>query len=428
MRRTRRIAPSPGDLAAPRYSSGTPVAPAARQIQYWSNNTNGEDKFGSDAPLIRLLIADTGQDGQDWQDTVAQLVERADPESGEHLVAVAGLGLSTEATQKTVNALAEQGISMVASVITATGLTAHGLVRVAPTNSDEAAAMIEYLKRTPEWLAASATVPYTAYLIQDRATDNIFVQDLGAQYRQAFPNDGVHMLLDAQGDFNSQREAAGNALAGQIATICSIRPKVIFFAGRSAGLRTLLDALSARYCTDARITVVSGDGVTNLNDPTDTGSLWVDGSANLDVFYTALASPQIWQDYPAAVSRDTAARFGQCPNCFAALFSGSLNDGDVIMSHDAVLTAITAAREAASQQSPRPTADALINGLFQITATNPVPGASGWIYFQRAAGIPDGVPYNKAMPIMRLHPDGTADLVALSSRSGTPPAGPEVPQ
>ena len=394
--------------------------------QYWSNHPNGDDKFGDNAPLIRILIADTGHEGQEWRDTVAQLGEMAKPGNNERLVAVAGLGLSTDATQQAVNALANKGISMVGSVITATGLAATGLFRVAPTNSDEAAAMINYLEDTQEWKSASATDPYKAYLVQDRAGDDIYVQDLGNQYRRVFPNDGAHILPQAQGDYNSQKEGAGNAIAAQIATICSFRPKVVFFAGRSDGLRTFLRALSARYCSDTRITVVTGDGANNLNDPADTASLWVDG-ANLNVFYTALASPETWQNHPTAVSRDTVHRFGQCANCFSALFSEPFGEGDAIMSHDAVLTAITAAKNVASQQNPQPTADAIINGLYQINATNPVPGASGWIYFQREGGIPDGVPYNKAVPIMQLHSNGTASQEDLSSRSGTPPAGPELP-
>lgn len=78
--------------------------------------------------------------------------------------------------------------------------------------------------------------------------------------------------------------------------------------------------------------------------------------------------------------------------------------------------------------SAQPTANALVNGLYQINATNPVGGASGGIYFQREPDIPDGAPFNKAIPIMQLHPDGTSAEVGLSSRSGRPPAGPESPR
>jgi hypothetical protein len=397
--------------------------------QYWSNHPNGDDKFGDNAPLIRILIADTGREGNEWRDTVTQLGKMAKPENDERLVAVTGLGLSTDTTQQAVNALANEGVAMVGSVITATELDAPGLFRVAPTNSDEAAALMNHLKTTPAWKSASATTPYKAYLVQDRAGDDTYVQDLGRQYRQVFPNDDAHTLLKAQGDYDSQKEGAGNAIDAQIDTICSIQPappRVIFFAGRSDGLRTFLRALSARHCSDTPITVVTGDGANNLNAPV-AEPLWVDG-VKVDIFYTALASPATWQNNPAAVSRDTVRRFGQCANCFATLFSEPFDEGDAIMSHDAVLTAVTATRNVASQQNPRPGADAIPNGLYQINATNPVPGASGWIYFQREDGIPDGVPYNKAVPIVQLHSNGTASQEAMSSRSGEPPTGPEPPR
>ncbi|MGH3939891.1 MAG: ABC transporter substrate-binding protein [Pseudonocardiaceae bacterium] len=418
--------------------------------QYWSNHPTGKDEFGTEAPLIRLLIADTGQDGQAWRDTVTELKDMVKPESGERLVAAAGLGLSTNATQEAVNELAAAGILMVGSVITATDLAAPGLVRVAPTNSDEAAAMIKYLSSTEDWKSATAATPYNTYLIQDRADDDTFVEDLGKQYRQEFPNDDTHILPEAQGDFDSQREGAGNALVAQIATICAIHPKVVFFAGRGAGLRTFLRELTNRPCLQHRITVVTGDSGANLEYRD--GPLWGNKEgANFDVFYTALASPQAWleenrkkygegdeegEEEGESIPSATTERFDECPNCFVTLFSApELDDGNAIMSHDAALTAIATARNALPQQQQQPTAqqqqptaNALINGLYQINWTKPVAGASGWIYFQRAEGTPDGVPYNKAIPIMKLNPDSPAELVTLSSRSGTPPGRPQPPR
>ncbi|MGH3915893.1 MAG: ABC transporter substrate-binding protein [Pseudonocardiaceae bacterium] len=398
--------------------------------QYWSNNPNGNGEFGTSRPLIKVIIADIGHNGQDWPDTVERLVDMADPESDERLVAVSGISHSTKSTQEAVDQLALHNIPMVGSTITATTLAAPGLFRVSPTNRDESAAMIEYLKGTEEWRSASAAEPLKAYLVQDRAGEDTYSDDLGKQYRQIFPNDNAHTLLAAQGDFDSSKSAAGNALAGQISTICAIRPKVVFFAGRSDGLRTLLSNLAARPCTDAPLTIVSGHEASSLSAPLphDAHPLWVDDSANFRVLYTALASPQTWRNHPRSASPATVIRFGQCPHCFATLFPDSLADGSAIMAHDAVLTAVTAARNVTSPQTPRPVADALVNGLYQINATQPVPGASGWIYFQHEAGGTDVIPHYKAVPIMQLYPDGTATEIALSSRFGTPPVGPQLPR
>lgn len=400
--------------------------------QYWSNHPSGGSEFGEKLPLIKLLLADTGPDGDNWQDSVAQLVDLANPEASEPLVAVAGLGQSAPATQQAVDELAKHDIFMVGSIISATTLIADGLVQVSPSNSDEAAAAIAYLRTTEEWKSASSTEPYKGYLVQDQAKTNTFADDLGKEYRQKFLHDDAHTLPDAQGKFDSSQPGVDIALGRMMPEICSIRPRVVLFAGRSPELRTFLRELAARYCSDPPITVVVGDSARNLTAPqqADEHPLWVDERANLEVLYTALASPQTWEKYAGNVSRATVVQFGKategqpCPSCFGTLFSDPLDDGNAIVSYDAVLIAVAAARNVASPRDWQPTAGALINGLYQITETNRVHGASGWIYFQRETGVSDAVPYNKAVPIMRLCPDGTAKLVALS-RSGAPPVDPQ---
>jgi hypothetical protein len=69
-----------------------------------------------------------------------------------------------------------------------------------------------------------------------------------------------------------------------------------------------------------------------------------------------------------------------------------------------------------------PSAAALPNGFYKINSTNPVPGASGLICYQGEVGGPGHVPFNKAVPIMQLNPDGQRVLVGLSSRIGAPPS------
>lgn len=397
--------------------------------QYWSNHPHS-DEFGDELPLIRLLLADIGPEGQDWHDTVAQLVNLADPEDGEHLVAVTGLGQSTLETQAAVDELSRHHIPMVGSIITATTLAADGLVRVSPSNSDEAAAAIAFLRTTETWQIASPTAPYTAYLVQDKDKANIYSKDLGREYREQFPNDSAHNLSPVEGNFDSSQPGVDTALEHLRTEICAIRPRVVLFTGRSSALRTFVEKLAGRYCTDTSITIVSGDSARNLATPVmaNENPLWVDDDANLDVLFTALASPRTWTNYPSSVSARTVFRFQHCTHCFEKLFSEQLDDGNAIVSYDAVLTAVTAARKVASEQNPQPTAGALINGLYQITASDPVPGASGWIYFQRDTDVSDVVPYNKAVPIMQLHPDGTATELALSSRLGRPPSRPEPPR
>jgi hypothetical protein len=389
--------------------------------QYWSNHPDGRPEFGSSRPLIKLLLADSGPLGADWKDTVKQLLNQAD---SENVVAVAGLGLSLTATQEVIKALDNVGIPMVAAVITSSRITADNLWRVAPTNSDEAAAILKYIEKTPIWESATPMKPYTGYLIQDKAARENYSADLSEAYRQLFRPDAAHRLLPAQGEFDSSKPAVGNALEAQANMICSIKPQAVLFAGRSRELEFLIRALAGRWCAiDTPVTLITGDDATQLNVPrsSDHNPLWQD-QANIEVFYPTFATPSTWGMYPTPALKETSAKFGNCPHCFKALFGDQLDDGHAIMSYDAVVTAVTAARGVASQDNEfMPTADALPNGFYQINSVKPVPGASGLICYSGEVGEVRHVPFNKAVPIMQLRPNGQPLLVALSSRLGSPP-------
>jgi hypothetical protein len=389
--------------------------------QYWSNRENADEgTFTSSTPLIRLLIADTGYLATDWPDTVAQLIGRV---GSEHLVAVAGLGASLDTTQLAVDELSRSGIPMFGAVITSSRLTAPNLARVSPTNADEAGAAIQHLKTTPAWGSATSNAPYKAYLVQDTAARDSYVADLGAAYRAEFPKDDpAHTLLPVQGTFDSSVPAAGNVLANQVNTICTLAPHIVFFAGRSNDLKTLLGKLAARPCaaTGQQITVVSGDDIDHLvNVP----ELW--NGEGITLLYTGLASPQSWNaNQGQTISTVAIDRFRKGPHRYESLFADDLEDGHAIMAYDAVLTATEAARKARTEDAPIPIPSALVNGLHQINAQAAVPGASGWIYFQSTKETPEWLPYNKAVPILSLDRNGKVTFVRLSSRLGVPPGPP----
>jgi hypothetical protein len=393
--------------------------------QYWSNHENADDdRFTSSAPLIKLLLADSGAAGSSWPDTVEQLVDRLD---SDHLVAVAGLGSSVTTTQSAVTALAAHGIPMFGAVVTSARLKGPNLARVSPTNADEAMAATHYLRTTPQWLAGTPAAPYKAYLVQDTAVEDSYAADLASAYRASFPRDDpAHVLLDANGGYDSSRPAAGNVLASLVNTVCAIQPDLVFFAGRSNELRDFLGKLATRpnSCADGGqpITVMTGDQINNL---TNTPRLWT--GENINLLYTALATPQAWN--PAAggsgtISPAAIARFTTGPHSYVSLFGDDLEDGHAIMSYDAMLTATEATRRAHSDETPVPVPAALVNGLHQINAQNAIPGASGWIYFQNTKEPPEWLPFNKAIPIMNLNRDGKATFLRLSSRLGVPPGPP----
>lgn len=195
------------------------------------------------------------------------------------------------------------------------------------------------------------------------------------------------------------------------------------FAGRSNELEILIRALARRWCADdTPVTIVTGDDATQLSAPRDPNHnpLWTN-QGNIQVFYSTFATPQTWEAYPDSISKPTSDAFGDCSHCFKRLFRDQLDDGHAIISYDSVVTAVQAARGVASPDNNfSPSADALPNGFYKITATNPVPGSSGLICYQGEDSELGHVPFNKAVPIMQLKPDGQTVIVALLSSRGAP--------
>jgi hypothetical protein len=392
--------------------------------QWWSNHEVGDpERFSSSRPLVRLLLADTGNGGADWSATVDDLIDRKGGD--EHLVGVAGLGSSVDTTQYAVDTLNDNGIPTFGAVVTSAALSAPRLARVAPTNADEAGAAVSYLKTTPEWQGATPQNPYKIHLVRDTDPNDRYATDLANRYRNAFPHDDPAYPRPTEGGFNASVGAVGNVLALEAQRICGIDPAVVFFAGFSTDLRTFLGKLAARDCAaEGPITVICGDDV---NKVTGVRGLWTGDSVR--VLYTTLATPQAW-DSPVA-KRDRLfspvpiARFREGPHSYRAVFQDDLEDGHAIMSYDAVATAVEATRRARTEKAKVPESVDLVNGLNQINGTARVPGASGWIYFQ----IPrdssqQWLPHNKLIPVMSLDANGKATLKALSSSNGRPPGPP----
>jgi ABC-type branched-subunit amino acid transport system substrate-binding protein len=376
--------------------------------QFWANHPDGEEKQRTrDLPMIRLLLADTGPKGDAWQDTVEDLTARV---ASEHLVAVAGLGSSLDTTQSAVDRLADARIPMFGAVITSSRLSGRGLVRVAPTNADEAAALVGYLSRQPEWQRATEADPDNAYLVRDIAPNDTYAHDLADVFQAAFefrdqPNSVrlAHAMRHEPGDYDSQKPAAGNALSTHVNEICSDEKiHLVFFAGRSAELKAFLDHLARSGCAKRDITVVTGDDADHLAETDGAGPPAPDPSGT-KLVYAGLATDKSWQHKELFNDRTVEAFTGPADGSYRKRFDDPLVDGHAIMAHDAMLTAITATRNSVDGKSgPQPSPDALINGIAQITANRRVPGASGWIELRRAGDTQEWRTRGKAVPILQV--------------------------
>ncbi|MFE0460453.1 caspase family protein [Kitasatospora sp. NPDC058965] len=365
-------------------------------LAQWSANHSANGRL----PTIRLLIANTGTTADQRNYTLGRLES---DRAKDHIVAAVGLGPSTTATRSVIERLTKDGIPAFASVLTADELTGiPGLVRVSPSISDQAQAMGAYLHESDPQARA--------LLIQDSRTDDLYARDLAAAYRRIYPSG---QLESQPGSYDSAEPNETAVFDREAADICASQTQVVLFAGRGSDLTNFLSALSLRSCASP-ITVVSGDDASVVEQAANTGAVSLAlHRGDLQLLYTALAAPDAWTLSQSSFAPAATAVF-QPNGEFSRAFPGEkLDDGQAITGHDAVLTAVAAARGAAVPSIAVSAGDVL-QLIHVLHGANAVSGASGLISLDT-----NGNPVNKAFPIVRRTAAGPR-VVAVSSRYGTP--------
>ncbi|MFF4173729.1 ABC transporter substrate-binding protein [Streptomyces sp. NPDC001744] len=381
----------------------------AYAYQYRANHDSNDE-----LPRIRLVLANTGKANAHWRATVDRLVAMKD--SGDRLRAVSGVATSSAEVREAVAALTGAGIAVVGTTITADDIANSpgnerfpGLARVSPTNSDEARALAHFGR-------VDAT---KAILVQDTRSGDHYTDTLKAAFSailKGIPHQPE--LFTSPPDPNEEGTTA-NTFRQITHLICDARPETVFFAGRHTQLRQFINALGARGCSDRPLTVLTGDEGSYLGADTklDRNAL----KAKLTVRYASLAHPDAWT--PAGGRRIPAT--GGSPEAYATFLKDigrdpkqpvALADGQAIVAYDAMATAVHAIRQATPQGARRPSAEDVARQWPQVKASLRVWGASGWICLDNY-----GNPYNKAVPIVELAPDGSQRFVQIAWPEGHPP-------
>jgi ABC-type branched-subunit amino acid transport system substrate-binding protein len=369
---------------------------------------NQHDEGLGDTPLIRLLVVNVGDQAGQQAAVIPEVIQRAtDPT--EHLVAVAGLGQSLEATKLAIRTLSDAGIPMIASRLTADDLSTvpgqpvPGLYRIPATNSAEAIAAAQALK-------SKATL-----LVQDINQGDAYTKSLAEQFRKAF----AAPLLEPE-QYNSSLPAVANTFVQMMPSICTEKPAAIYYAGRGANLPDFLAALAGRRCQQLKIDLFTGDDAVDLTATLrqqlaagDQDRIAANLRTTITLRYTALAHPDAWTNREQFLPASTKIFQGDCAAtnaCFTRDFPGErLDDGAAIVGYDALLVATHAIRSGVIQPGDTPggpaalthDAGAVLQGMLRINLGAPVAGASGLIAFDEK-----GKPIDKPIPILELEPDG----------------------
>jgi hypothetical protein len=373
------------------------------------------------APLVRLLLADEGAQQGTWRQAAAALEASA---GTEHLVAVTGLGTGGAATTALARELSGRHIAMVGAVVTDDAL-AHvtGLVRVAPTDADQARAAVRFMDGNPDPRHPLPATP-RVWLVQDQNSGDLAAATLGSVFPQVLTRSGGrhYQIVGPGTEYDSGVPAAATVLRDRHSGdgVCRSRVDVVYVAGGGVGLRGALAGLARRYCARTRhLTVLTGSEAVQLAGH---AGLWPDTTANMDVYLTGLAHPDLWRARPEVADPATTAWFGKLAYGFGHMFpterptpSAALRDGWAIMFHDSVLTAVDAVHVASPDAAKVPAAAAVADALSQVSAH----GASGYLCFDGA-----GSPIDKAVPVLRLSGGGALTYRAVSAGEGNPAVHP----
>lgn len=309
------------------------------------------------SPQIRLVLANEGSLEQAWSPVVSQLKQMT--AAPNRLVAVIGMGVSVTATVDGAKALSKAGIPMVGSVITGDALNWQhipGLASVAPSNSQEVAALVSYLR-------ANGGLSH-AFLVSDSEASDLYTASLRQDFATAF---GARVLGDEPYGPGPQIGNQFNLIADNICGIPGPPPLVIY-AGREVVLGRFIHQLQGSPdCDSKKITVMTGS----------------DASA-ISPGLTAAQPGQAQQPGPAQVSVRYAALInsGDVTPSFQRLFTGmfgsdGLHDSWMLETYDALAATARAVGLATGSSPGYPEPGVIMNAIRNLNLEHQVQGATG---------------------------------------------------
>lgn len=374
----------------------------AYAAQYRANNQSQDEK-----PYIELLLANDGVNDAEWLPVVQQL---AGPVGAAYQIrAVTGISTSHAATKQATMWLSQHGIPVVGDAITADDIanTARSspyptLARIAPTNTDEAAALAHL----------DSINPQTTVLVEDHHADD-YVASLAAAFASSLRGGKYEPEeYTSPTSYSDEGDTAGQ-FRQMVLTLCETNASLILFAGRHVQLRQFVNQLGARGCQNHSFTILTGDDASHLaHDGQLHRTALADG---ITVEYAALAYPgsaaPTWQSGYNYFTM--AMRAAGLPTTLA-----ELSDGQAIMAHDAVWTAITAIRNLTAQ-SEAPDNAQIADEWRLLKGPNMINGASGLICLDN-----QGNPYDKPVPVVAVTSSGQPSFVKLTWPTGKPPTPP----
>jgi len=257
---------------------------------------------------------------------------------------------------------------------------------VAPTNSAQVVAAVQARLLTKKTL-----------LVRDNKSDDGYARTLAEKFLTIRPDAAVEAYDSADDVAN----LVPRRMSDITREICASDYDQVYFAGRHDDLRQLVIALNDRVCWERALTIVTADDATVIEvdkenpEHDEFSEALRDGKVT--VLCTALAHPDQWHGTPGR----SAKAFAEFATAYGRAFgAGRLDDGQALMSRDAVATAVEAIRRDG-------VGDTMWLG---VHGTGSVDGVTGRIDLDE-----HGDPIAKPIPILRINPDGSKSFVTLNT-------------
>jgi hypothetical protein len=393
-------------------------------------------------PKVKLFLANMGSENAGWKTAADQIAANA---AANHIVSVVGLGQSTHNTRKVVKELTvTHHIPVIGATVTGDSMNYDiadgktlltGFFRVAPTNSDTVAAAAHYITeglRVP--LARVA-------IVEDMVASDDYIATLADAARRHLGTE--HLFTFTSPAIDTDTKAREESLRGQFGylniNLCGADPQVVYFAGRGTDLGTFVRSWleSNTACSSRPLLVLTGDDGIEAVRNQDVASAVGNAHATVTVQYTGLASPDKWG--PCATTPDATtersaydrleAAFTGKPSCGLYITPTDhaerlsypredLDNGQAILTHDAVGLAVTTARRTGTSALTDPMSQ--IGVLQQVRCRSVFSGASGTIQFSADRKY-YGNPIGAVLPIQNITKDKRAVTIPPGWSTGGPP-------
>ncbi|SER36883.1 ABC-type branched-chain amino acid transport system, substrate-binding protein [Streptomyces sp. yr375] len=286
-----------------------------------------------DALRMRVRIANGAQGMAAQAEMADKIVEyaRRDPS----VVGVVGMGIHEKSSEAALRTLSRAGLPVVATTNSATHLAEefYNYVSLAPTNSEQASALVATLPPPTPANARAVVLRPT----EEGGADSSYSADQAESARTAL--DGAKFRVETE---RYPTYGGGGDFTGAAQKICDAEIHVVYLAGRSTDIESLMSALLHNGCGPKNpVTVLSGDDMTKIRF-TDKS---MEFPAGTTLRYASLTYGEALES--GSVYRAAKSVFGMKHQ--PVWNDGLFTDGFAALSYDAVF----ALHEAAQQSDAR---------------------------------------------------------------------------